>query len=158
GGQRGRARRLRVVGAVALGAVVRGAVGERRVAGAVAGVLPLGGGAEAPAGADLLARRLGLFLGHVGPRLLARDRAGAARGIEAAGGAARVVAARLVHEHRDVLAREVDDLVVAGLVRHRLELVDLAVAVVVLAVADLDAGRAHGAVAAAPARHRAVAH
>ena len=66
----------------------------------------------------------------------------AAGRVEAVVRRGRVVAARLVGEHRDVRGREVDQLVVGGPVRHRVELVDLAVAVVVEAVAHLGAGRA----------------
>ena len=85
-----------------------------------------------------LAGRLGLFLGDVRPWQPAGDRAGPAGRVEAVVGAGRVVARRLVGEHRDVAGRgEVDQLVVGGAVGRRVQLVDLAVAVVVQAVADL---------------------
>src|SRR5262249_2481495 len=84
-------------------------------------------------------------------------RARAAGGGDALARRRAVEAAGLVREHRDVLAGEVDDLVIGRVVRHRVDLVDLAVAVVVEPVAGLVAGRLGRAVAAVAARLGVVA-
>ena len=78
-------------------------------------------------------------------------------GVEAVVGAGGVVARRLVSEHRDVAGRVEDQLVVGGAFGHRIQLVDLAVAVVVEAVADLGPRRLRRAHAAAVAGHGVVA-
>src|SRR6185503_5444619 len=136
-----------------------GAVREGGVARAVARVQPLRRRTEPPAGSDLFAGGFRLGVGDVRPGEAAGDRAGPARRIEAVVARVGVVAGRLVREHRDAGAGQVDELVVGGAVRRGVELVDLAVAVVVHAVAGLGTGRLRRAVAAmvAVGRHAVVA-
>src|SRR5262249_23069243 len=108
GRRRGVPVRLLVVVAVAGRSDVGGAVGEDGLAGALAGGVPVGGGAEAPVGAQELAGVLGLAHRHVGPGHLAGDGAAAPGGVEPGAGGGGVVAARLVGVHRDVGRGDVD--------------------------------------------------